>query len=484
MSEASPLPTNFHEKVSVLQNYTKSPVRIIPSSGQQDLKPNDLVVITMPPGSVCDLRTFAIHFDFETSGDGTHMVGMPKYSASIIDTLDIIINGQSIQHFPEYNWWYCAIQDFKKDYNNSIKELNINADPSVFTVMDETGAITKYNTYTTTGNADVNQYKKSFVINDFIGFLGECQPSILDTNLLGTFEIHIKLAPANILTMTAGGTRDYTIKNLYAFIDKIDFKDERYYSVQESIMSNGGALKIPFKNYRVHKGAALTNTKQSTTRFTESTNSLDKIYLSFIDGDRATAGELQLGDATKIFTAAAGGDVAGINTYLNNELVNGFTPASDFNFTNLLAKGETNLMNNSKWFKRNGLGLKGGSVQFELNSQDMPSFPLNLNMAYDETMKALELNDRPSASINPAIKNMEIYERDMFLCAFSTSHIGDKSDTTFISGLNTQATSMNVAVKVTQGRATDNNQACTPVVLTEMTSVLLVSSGRQISVLH
>ena len=479
----NPLPSNFHEKSTILQNYTKAPVRIIPSSGQQDLTANDIVILTLPVGSVIDLRTFVINFAFETTGDATHMVGMPKWTSSLIDTMDIYVNGINVQHIPYYNWWYNTLKDFKKGHNEAIKQLNVNADPSTLSVMANTGVITKYNATTNTGVADINKYKGDFTINDFIGFLGECQPSIIDTSLFGTIEIHIRLASEKVLTATTGGTQGYTISKLYAYVDKLDFKDERYYMIQEQIMKSGSPLKIPYKNYRVHIGSELATGKESTTRFTESTNSLDKIHLSFLDGGRMTAGDLVLGDVTSNIPAATGADVAGINTYLDLYLKDGGISNKHWNYENILASGSTNLLNNSKYFRRNGLGV--GTVQFEINSQDLPSFPLDLVNQYQETMKAMELNENEQATINPSIKSMNIYEKDFYLCTLSTSHINDKSDTTFISGLNTQATSMNVAVKVTQSttKATNAAQKCTPIVCCEMTSILLVSAGRQISVI-
>lgn len=479
------LPSNFHEKSTILQNYTKSPVRIIPSSGQQDLKPNDIVIMSLPVGSVQDLRTFCLNFDFESNGSGTVIQGMPKWTSSLIDTMDIYVNGQNIQHIPYYNWWYNTLKDFKKGYREAMKELNVNADPSVISTIDNTGAITTYNTYKSTGQADQDKFKGSYTINDYIGFLGECSPSIIDTNLFGTIEIHIKLAPATILFREGGATAsDYTIKNLYGFIDKLDFKDERYYAVQETIMNSNTPLKIPYKNYRIHTGSELATGKESTTRFTESTNSLDKIHLSFLDGNRNTQGALSLGDTTKEIVDAAVASYADVNTYLNGSFKAGFIAPSQYNYENLLVAGHTDLLNNSKYFKRNGLGI--GTVQFEINSQDLPSFPLNITNQYQETMKAFELNDSDDKNINPSMKSIQIWERDFYLCTLSTSHINDKSDTTFISGLNTQATSMNIAVKCTQSTtlATNAAQKCTPIVCCEMTSILLVNSGRQISVVY
>eukprot|EP00961_Rhodomonas_salina_P210071 2836653-Rhodomonas_salina.1 len=54
--------------------------------------------------------------------------------------------------------------------------------------------------------------------------------------------------------------------------------------------------------------------------------------------------------------------------------------------------------------------------------------------------------------INPGIIDINRYEKDFYAVALSTSHINDKRPDFLISGKDTQATAMNVAVKITGGR--------------------------------
>ena len=139
-------------------------------------------------------------------------------------------------------------------------------------------------------------------------------------------------------------------------------------------------------------------------------------------------------------------------------------------------------MNNSKYFIRNGLGLEGGSVQFEINSQDMTT-PMSIPLQFQETLKAFELNESDAANINPGINSMIAYEKRFYTSAFSTSHINGKDDGAYwITGRNTQAVSMNIAVKANQGRTTDPAQSATPLVFCEMSAILNIGQGRQCSV--
>ena len=476
MSEAGPsaLPSNFENKMVILQNYSKAPIRIIPSTGQQDLSPGDLLIMTLPVGCVLDLRTFALHFKAKTTGDATNMVGFPKYMQSLIDTLDIYVNGQNVQHIARYNQLYNLLQDWKVGYNEKVKKLGSNNDPSVLFTMDNTGVITKKNTYADLTDVAYNTFDQDYVIDDWVGFLGSSQPSIIDTNLFGSIEIQMRLAPADVCWVATAGTAGYAISNVYGYIDKLDFKDSRYYAIQESMLNGGGSLSIPYKNYRSYVGSELATTKTTTLRFTESTNSLDKIIFTYFEKD-LTDKKLQLGD-TSLIGLAAGLDGAG--------LVAGKYPAVNHNYSQALARGDTNLLNTSKMFKRNGLGLLGGSVQFEINSQDMTT-PMSIPLQYQETLKAFELNDADASKINPGINSYIAYERDYYTCAFSTSHINGKSadDTFWLTGRNTQATSMNISVKAISGRAGDNAQQVLPVCFTEMSAILQVGAGRQISVI-
>lgn len=482
MAEMGPsaLPSNFENKMVILQNYSKAPIRIIPSTGQQNLTPGDLLIMTLPVGCVLDLRTFALHFKAKTTGDATNMVGFPKYMQSLIDTLDIYVNGQNVQHIARYNQLYNLLQDWKVGYNEKVKKVGSNNDPSVLYSMTEAGVITKKNTYadlTTAGDIVYNTFDQDYVIDDWVGFLGSSQPSIIDTNLFGSIEIQMRLASADVCWVANAGTAGYEISNVYGYIDKLDFKDSRYYAIQESMLNGGGSLSIPYKNYRSYVGSELGATKTTTLRFTESTNSLDKIIFTYFEKN-LTDKKLQLGDTSKInFTATNA-------TTLGTGLNAGHYAANYHNYSQALARGDTNLLNTSKMFKRNGLGLEGGSVQFEINSQDMTT-PMSVPLQYQETLKAFELNDADAAKINPGINSYIAYERDYYTCAFSTSHINGKSadDTFWLTGRNTQATSMNISVKAISGRAGDPAQKALPVCFTEMSAILQVGAGRQISII-
>lgn len=491
-------PTNFNNKIDVFQNYNKAPHRIIPSTGQATVNPGDTTIFTMPIKTI-DWDTFRLDFDAKTAGTNTEIQGFPQFMPCMIDQLDIYVNGINVQHIPYYGTVFKIMKDYSVSFDDALKKVGNNADPSVVMSMTDAGVLEKKNRYTSTGETALNRCEGKYSIDEWVGFISSCAPRIWNTNMVGTIELHIKWAPVSVLWGTsAAGAYNYEISNLYAYVDVIDWKDASYYDGIEAKLTSEGGFKIPYKNYRVHLGNSLTNTKQSTTRFTESTQSLDKIIFTYLHGARNTNARLQLGtpDNTapvKILPTEAandGSDAAttqalanALKTKYNANVVGGYVAPSNFCYETLKSIEDPYLLNTSQYFRRNGLGMAGGSVQFEINSQDVPSFPLTLLGQYEETLKAFELNDKDLKLINPGIRDINRYERDFYCCALSTSHINDKRDVSLISGKDTQATSMSLCVKATQGRATNNAQAAQPCVITEMSAILMIGSGRECSVI-
>jgi hypothetical protein len=202
-----------------------------------------------------------------------------------------------------------------------------------------------------------------------------------------------------------------------------------------------------------------------------------------MNGSRNAGSTLQLGNAVNIATD---------KTITNDYILGGYFSSNTFCYNNLIAAGDANLLNSSIYFKRNGLGLgcpagtkqNTNTIEFLINSQSVCQ--LSLLQAYEETLKAFELNDTDMPQINPGIRDLVLYEKDFFACALSTSHINNRDPTLgyLLSGRNTQATSLNIVVNSINNRGTDNAQAATPCIVTEFSSVLLVKAHRNIALMR
>jgi hypothetical protein len=464
------LPGQFIAQIETLQNFRKAPIRILPSSTAAEVKSNGYIKFILPVGAVLDLKTLCMHFDAATllgtnaptvsATAATNVcVGFPKYMQSLIQTLEVSINGKNVTQISEYGRVYHLLQSFRK---NRDRKLGNNVDPSLYSSLANTGAITTFATKNidTSGNADVNGSKGSYIIDEWLGFLNG-SPSIVDTNILGQIELTMRLYPGNSVlwgqlgngaAYGGGESFDFILSNIVLYCDKIDFKDSNYYNSIASLVSSESGFKIAFKNYMYYQGDAKTDNKNSLTKITESTQCLDKIiYTSYDNTAAAIAGKavLQLGNNTSY-----------LSNYVNNS---------------------AQLLNTSLYFKRNGTGV--GTVEFELNSQSITQ-PLGVTNQWQETLKAFEANESDDwgREVDGSIRDLNHYIDDFYVCALSTSHINAKNKNTMLmSGIDTQASSMNISVRSIQGTLVANNaQANVPVIITEMTSFLVVNGQRQI----
>ena len=429
------LPVNFKRDMAFFKAYSKTLTRILPSTGNAPVNAGNVSIFQMPQASVLNMKSFRLNFHGVTNGDAANGVGFPKFMASMIARIEIFINGVSIQNIQNYNDIYHIIRDYSRDYDKYASKLCNNSNPLISKeYVDADGTIAdRADLY---GNSDAGDY----CIDDWVGFLETC-PEFVNTNLFGNMEVHITWADNAVLYKDEAATNpNYTLSNLVAFVDVIHFKDDSYLRELDRILQTEGELVIPYKNYRSYLGSTTTNSKTSTTRISESTQSLDKIMLTFLPTGRTTNGELD----TEI--------------------------------------------GNSKYFQRSGLGLgydannnNTGTVQFEINSQDV-SNPLSLVEVYQETLKAFELDRDNLKKANPKNKSLARYEKDFFVAALSTSHLNSPKETkNIVSGLDCMATNLNLAVKTVQGKDTNAAQGAQPMIITEMTALPRIAPGRQIS---
>lgn len=514
MSEAyvSELPSNFYNTINTLSNYRKSNLRIIPSqpSSSGSVKAGGYIRLSIPSGSIVDLKSLQLQFrgittinDLSTST--AKLCGFPRDMASLIQDIEIYIGGKPVQVIQNYNLIYKMLMNYRSNPYAKTKRINCNQDPSYGLSLSDAGVYTYFPTYKhNTTNASINHFDNYYCIDTFIGILGESMPSIWDTSLCGAIDVNIRLAPSTVLwcssSIAGGDVVNYTLSEVTAYVQKIDFKEPMYQNTMASQLRAGG-IAVSFKNYQLYTGQLHDGTaaKSNTLRITENTASLDKIYFSFQD-QTATGGKqpLVLGSQTD----GAGGNLlpaltvdnatlatvkSSIETYVNTNLVAN-PRISNFNFTygNLLNLEYPDLLNDSVYFRYNGLGIgKSGTVQFFLNSQEITS-PMNLSEQFESTLQAFNIHDKETHIINPSIRSLEDYEKLFYVSAISLDHIGDKSTaySTLVSGVDTQSGAINVAVKWVAGRSANAAQASLPFIVCEMTSQLLITGERNTAVIR
>jgi hypothetical protein len=471
----SPLPSNFSSKVSYLRNYSKAPIRILPQQ-TGTIKNGQLFKVILPVGVVLDLSTFAVHFDFVAKAQNNTdvpvdcTVGMPKYGGNgLVDTFECYINGRNVQTIQSYNRIYSILKDFKSNHTSLLRKLSNNSDPSVYQTISTTGVITKNNTRLAPLNGTAINFGGRYVMDDFIGFL-DCKPNIIDTNLTGPIELSFRMANSEVLWKFGAAVTgvSYEISNIVCYCDAIYFKDDAYYSQLKVAMQQEDGFKIVYDNFGVYAGSALTNSKTTNVKCTENCKSLDYILWTYFDNTSTGLQALQLGDGNG-GAADAAAILAG-------------TPARQvYNFDNLVRIRDSSLLNNSVYFRRNGVA-DSLTVEFQINSQPV-TIPMNIQEQWEETLKCFELHlDSDNTQINPAITSIPVFQKDFYVCGLSTSHIGNKYPDLMplISGRDTMSTSVNIVVNSVDKTADNSHGSCQPFVITKFTSVLHVTGERNV----
>lgn len=174
-----------------------------------------------------------------------------------------------------------------------------------------------------------------------------------------------------------------------------------------------------------------------------------------------------------------------------NGVRQGHVPKAFFNYEYLKSTRDTSLLNSSRFFRRTGVGLgynadrtRTAQIQFELDSQDLHN-PMDMVSAYEETKKCFQLDYNNIHKANPGITDFNTWLKDFFVCAYSVSHVGGKTKGYLVSGVDTMATAVNIAVKVTNAPRTAAGNASNggiPMLITEYTSMLLIGDGRSVAV--
>jgi hypothetical protein len=235
----------------------------------------------------------------------------PRNTASIIEQLDVEINGQTRFTLNNYGFVYNTLFDLTAAQDSlNRRKVGENADPSSKYVANPvTGAVSERRGYSiaVTGT-DAAIDKENYIIRSWLGLLNP-STSILDTNILGSVVIKIRLAPPTCLilgapnsgaitavtdvnasdtgllttgvvvdagnTVVTATTANYILSNVKFTIVRYDLPSE-FYQLEASKLASGAVFKIWFPNYTVQSCQSVTAVnKQGVNRTSISCRSLD-----------------------------------------------------------------------------------------------------------------------------------------------------------------------------------------------------------------
>ena len=302
---------------------------------------------------------------------------MPQNIESIIDRINIEINGQSLQSANNLNYVYNLLLPVSTGYDGKVKR-------SVYAgAGDQT-------------NPTANLSDEHFCIQQFLGFLGECSPDVLDTSLLGNVRITIQLANTNIMIKASpdGPTSaSYTLNNIYWTCDTISIDDGVFCPLHQQFLSSGGIYEIPSSSYYTSLFSSATMNQSS--RFSLSTGSLDWVLGAF---------------PTAYNTLSAVNTTTGRGAQFDTELT----------------------------------GLT--SYSFKINNIQYPQYTAGINDTYVLAMNGLNLTQDPTNGISPKIT--QATWKQGFGFALQKFNLDAQPGERVLSGINSLGTNMTVSFNV------------------------------------
>ena len=538
MSVPPAIPSGMLYRVKQIMGVSKQTLKLVPLSGQTTVINGQKIIVSLPPNSLVDLLTFEMNFVGATQHRGNNTATnvanyvqkayFPRNTASLIENLEIKINGQSRQNINQYGYIYNILHDFTCGHDAVAKnKVGCNADPSLKSSWKD-GQVTRYAGYplgctsdtTSNGWADQDNY----TIRQWLGILGgNASTSIIDTSLYGDITIEITLAPSDVLMLspltpaltsyaavtnneigisTSVGTTaaltssqgtGYTLSNIGFQIVRYDMP-QSYYQAVAGVLESGAVFKLYYPNYSSFMSTAQSLPKGGTSRFNLSTQSLDMVISTYQVQDRGTqqAPILGLWGVAGVGTLpndSSFGSATGGLTAVTSAAGEFGTYAKSFPFG--LTAGWPKTLNNSKYFVRNGDGISTctyivGNVRL---------IPETIPEQFNGVLRAWNNQNDILGGLYPGIQSLAHYQSQFYAHILSLN-VTNEHDMYTVSGLNCSATPISIAWEVTGTSAAPANidkigtsngniwsngaYNATPVMIALYTSRLEISAGRQI----
>jgi hypothetical protein len=245
---------------------------------------NKILRFTLPSNALLNMRSFALHFSASCAGTAAGGRLPPKID-TLIDRVEVSAGGVQLSAGANF---YNVLRH-AKDALEGDKTDPLLGHPDMVrakSYVDNSDIATTDNeVYTTTNN------ETQFCVDKWEGFLGSCEPKIIDSSLLPDIVVSIYLADNNVLASCAGaalsgtGATDidddgsaaatYSLANIHATIECIGLAGSVYNNMVAGMIASAGFLEIPFKQY-----FSFQDTTSGNMRFTVATQSLDRIWVA------------------------------------------------------------------------------------------------------------------------------------------------------------------------------------------------------------
>ena len=504
--EFGSFPKNLAYNVKSLSGFSKTVVKLTPTPNTA-VEAGNTFKVRLPPNTLVDLRTLSLFYEGTcTAASGNGWLRFPRLSSSIIDTLNIYVNGTLIENIQDYGHLYSTLYDISAAGDQTAKRYLENSDPSIYVesttkdAFDDAtcGKVVKATAHT--GGLAAHASKQIFCINNWLGFLGSSSTPVIDTNDTGVIEIEIRLKNKDILWATNGDAAgaahslvgaNYSINNISFNINKIVFNDPLYYNLKASKLLGDG-LTIGYQTYICSKSGAQSKSTSMNINTNVNTTSLDQLILTsapatpviqnllLYSAGGADAGQLSFQQAkaglnfTAAYTATAGNCTLTFSPHTNTTSISA-TAGATLGMMTANAPDVGDLFNQSQAFRRDLVGLATSSV--EINNIPLTPQPLKPWEMFNETLIALgNHNLDMSAGVHEGCLSLQHF------CKYYGCHIVSleniQTDGFYKSGLDGKSSALNIVWKPSFDSASTNS--IIPVIYAKCTRMLVVSEGHNI----
>ena len=441
-----------------LQGFSTNIFRL-ETNGADTATANKIIRFSLPSNALLNMRSFALHFSASTNdGNGARL---PAKIDTLIERVEVTAGGiQLSQGLNLYNVLRHAKDAIMGDKTNSVcghpEIIRTKSYVDGFGHTNTQGATSTLGLTSISGESYPTANKDTqFVIDQWEGFIGTCEPKILDAAIFPDLVISIYLADNNVLSsslnsdidtsfnVNGNGAATYSLSNIHATIESIGLADSVYDNMVSSMIQQKGFVEIPFKQY-----FSFNNTHNGSTRFSVATQSLDRIWVAFRETSYPNQGAPSI--------------VAGYRD----------TSASNGQYLGMLDTDREKFIGKYYNFKEPSpvTGTKT-TFQLQLNGAYYPQFA-----ATAEEMYAISKNSI-LGSYNAHNMSLEQYKKHYFvMCARLNMPESEFSRTQ--SGLDTRSVSLNGYLNTFNQDGNSN-----VVIFCECASTIRVGQGRMIEVL-
>ena len=441
-----------------MEGFSTNYFRLEPS-GSTNSGPNSITRINLPSNALLNTRSFKLHF--LASIAGTSVGGrLPADISTLVERVEISAGGvQLSQGTNFYNTLVnakAAIMGSRCDSVTGHSELvrQNRFDGIVPAIADAEGA---NEIYAGTGTPHV--------IDKWEGFLGTCEPKILDASILPDLVVSIYWASNSVLaSCKAANTHAlfevvpdgnlekavYEIKNIHATIEAVGMADSVYDHLTQSTIASIGYIEVPFKQY-----FSFSATHSGASRFTVAAQSLDRIWTAWRKADYDTLGAPQpvKGYSTAAGLAAAATSAVSLSAY------------GGAHGTGAVEKYITKFQKFSEPGAADAL-----KYQFQLNGTYYPQYPAGTEDMYQVTKNSLPL------PVKYGLTKEQLRDSSFVQCI--RLNLPNSEDSRTMSGLDTRSVSLSGYVNTT-GVLTANPNL---MIFCECTSSVRIGAGRQLEV--